>query len=325
MMTIACVPTIGRHARALLLALAGGLLGLPAALACTASETGGVLTAASSQRVQGGPAVTGSGTFAFNCSSTVLSVLGTPTLKATLQPSVSGLTLKNGGNSIPYQLYSNAGNSTPYTDGMVVINLSGTTLISALNSGTGTTLPVYIATTPGANVPAGTYTDTIQVTWEYSNICEGLVNVLGVCLGVVNNGTAVRTLTLSLTVTNDCTIQAPPVNFGAAPLVSGFPTVSQSISLLCSKGMSYTVGMSAGTHPANGRRRMASGTNYLEYDLFKTDNTVWGQTGSARANGPAIADGVSQQTLSYTARVHQDQATPPVGTYTDSVVVDVSF
>ncbi len=325
MITTAKVNAVGRHALTWMLGLAGLTLCLPGAWACTTSETGGVLTAASSQRVSSGPAVTGSGTFAFNCSATVLSVLGTPTLKATLQPSVSGLTLKNGGESIPYQIYSNAGLSAPYTGGLVVINLSGATLVSALNSGTGTLLPVYIATIPGANVPAGTYTDTIQVTWEYSNICEGLVNALGVCLGVVNSGTAVRTLTISLTVTNDCTIQAPPVNFGAAPLVSGFPTVSQSISLLCSKGMAYTVGMSAGANPANGRRRMASGANRLEYDIFKTDNTVWGQVGSARANGPAIADGVSQQTLGYTARVYQDQVTPAVGTYTDNVVVDVSF
>ena len=101
--------------------------------------------------------------------------------------------------------------------------------------------------------------------------------------------------------------------------------MSQSISLVCSKGMGYTVGMSTGTNPANGRRRMASGTNRLEYDIFKVDNTVWGTVGSARASGPALADGVSQQTIGYTARVYTDQATPPVGVFTDSVVVDVSF
>lgn len=296
------------------------------ARACTASESGGTLPAVTSQRVATGAAITGSGTFAFNCGSVVLSVLGTPSLKATLQPSVSGLTLKNGsGNSIGYQIYSNAGTSTPYTGGAVVINLSGATLLGLLNGGGGGSLPIYIATTPGANVPAGTYTDTVQVTWEPRNICEGLLGVGGICLGVNNNTNVVRTLTISLLVSNDCTINAPPVNFGSAPLVGGFSTVSQSISLVCSKGMTYTVGLSAGSNPANGRRRMASGANRLEYDLFKVDNTVWGSAGSARANGPGIADGVSQQTIGYTARIYPDQATPPVGTYTDSVIVDVSF
>ena len=91
------------------------------------------------------------------------------------------------------------------------------------------------------------------------------------------------------------------------------------------KGMTYTVGLSSGASPANGRRRMSSGANRLEYDIFKTDSTVWGSSGSARANGPAIADGVSMQTIGYTAKVYQDQTTPPVGTFTDSVMVDVSF
>lgn len=312
-----------RHAAALLLGLAA--LAGSAAQACTATETGGVLTSASSQRVLNGPAITGSGTFSFNCGPTVLSVLGTPTLKATLQPSVSGLTLKNGTNSIGYQIYSTSGVGSPYVGGVVVINLSGTTLLGVLTSGIGNSVPIYITTTPGANVPAGTYTDTVQLTWDYHNICEGVLGIGALCVGVPNNGTPTKSLTISLTVTNDCTITAPPVNFGSAPLVSGFPTVSQSISLICSKGMSYTVGMGNGGDYANGRRRMVSGTNRLEYDIFKADNTVWGMNGSARANGPAIADGVSQQTIGYTARVYTDQPTPPVGVFADSVIVDVSF
>lgn len=297
-----------------------------AALACSPSETGGSLSSVSSQRIGSGLPVTGSGTFSFSCGSSVLSVLaGTPTLKGTIQASVTGLTLKNGADSIPYQIFSNAGNTTSYIGGAIVINLSGSTLLSLINGGTSSTVPIYISTTPGANIPAGTYTDTIQVTWTYQNICEGSVNVGGLCLGTLNNGTVVRSLTVSMTVTNDCTIIAPSVAFGSAPLLSGFGTVSQNINLLCTKGMVYTVGMGTGGSPLNGRRRMASGTLRLEYDIFKADNTVWGGSGSARANGPAAADGVTQQSIPYTARIYQDQAAPSAATYTDSVTVDVSF
>lgn len=294
--------------------------------ACAASETGGTLTTASSQRVGTGLPITGTGSFSFNCGNSVLSALaGTPTLKATLQPSLTGLTLKNGGNSIPYQVFSNSANTTTYSGGAIVISLSGSILLGLINGGTSSTVPIYISTTPGANIPAGTYTDTIQVTWTYQNICEGGINIAGLCLGVLNSGTAIRSLTVSLTVTNDCMITAPPVVFGIAPLLSGFATVSQTISLLCSKGMVYTVGLSAGGYSAGGRRRMALGAQRLEYDIFKPDTTVWGSAGSARANGPAVADGVSQQTLPYTARVYQDQSAPAAGSYSDNVVVDVSF
>lgn len=310
---------------ALLLALL--LWGAASAVqACALSQTGGALGTVNSFRVKDGTAITGTGSFQFSCGPVVLSLLaGTPSLTATIQTPTTGLTLKNGAFSIPYQIWSNSGMSSAYTAGALVVSLNGATLLGLLNS-SGASVPLYIATTPGANVPAGTYTDTLQVTWNYANICEGLVNIAGLCLGVLNNGSnVVRTLTVTLVVTNDCTITAPTVVFGSAPLVSGFPTVSQNLSLLCTRGMTYTVGMSAGHQPAGGRRRMASGTNRLAYDLYKGDNTVWGSTGTDRANGPAAADGISVQAIPYTARIYQDQATPPAGSYTDTVVVDVSF
>lgn len=303
------------------------LVGLaPAALACTTTETGGALGTVTSFRVNNGAAITGSANFSFNCVGAVLSVLGTPSVTATLQPSVTGLTLKNGVNAIPYQIYSNAGMSTPYSGGLVAVNLNGANLLTVLGSGGGSNVPIYIVTTPGANIPAGTYTDTLQVTWTYANICEGILGLGGICVGFPNNGTVTRSVVVTLTVTNDCTITAPPVNFGSAPLVSGFPTVSQNISLLCSKNMTYTVGLSPGNHFASGRRQMASGSNRLAYDIYKADSTVWGSSvATSRANGPAPSDGSTVQTIPYTARIYQDQATPAAAVYTDSVVVDVSF
>jgi spore coat protein U-like protein len=302
------------------------LLAAPAARACTITETGGPLGTVNTQRVAAGPPVTGNGQFSFACSGAVLSALsGTPSLQGRLQASTTGLTLKYGAYAIPYQIYSDPGNTTPYTGGLLVVNLLGSSVINLLSAGGGGQVPIYIATTPGANIPAGIYTDTVQLTWTYANICEGLASVLGLCLGTLNTGTQTRTLNVTLTVTNDCVITAPPVSFGSAPLLAGFPTVSQSIGLVCSRDMVYTVGLSSGSNAANGRRRMAFGVARLEYDIFKADSSVWGSAGTARANGPAPATGNSLQTIPYTARIYTDQANPPAGTYTDNVVVDVSF
>lgn len=297
----------------------------PLAAACTAAETGAGLTTVTSQRVKDGAPITSNGAFTFTCSAVVLALLtGTPSLKATIQPSLTGLTLKNGANSIPYTVYSNAGQSGSYTGGALIVNLSGVNVVSLL-TGAGGNVPIYIATTPGANLPAGTYSDTVTLTWTYANICEGLASIAGLCLGTNNNGTAVRTLTFSVKIENDCTITAPAVNFGIAPMVSGFAAVSQNLSLTCTKGMVYTVGMGNGGYMTGTRRRMASGTNRMEYDIFKADTTVWGPSGTARANGPAPADGISVQTIPYTARIYTDQAAPAAGTYSDNVSVDVSF
>jgi spore coat protein U-like protein len=294
--------------------------------ACTQVETGGVLGSVTTRRVANGPAITGSGSFSFKCSSVWLALLSPdPVLNGRMQSNMTGLKLKSGSFEIPYQIYSDPSFTQGYAGSAVVINLLGSNLVNLLNGGTGSTVPLYIVTTPGPNIPAGTYTDTVNVTWTYSNICEGLLSLGGGCAGTLNNGTVTRPIVVSLTVTNDCTITAPTVNFGSAPILAGFPTVSQSISLQCSRDLVYTVGLSNGSSPNAGRRRMSAGSNRLAYDLFKADTTVWGSVGTARASGPAPATGNTVQTIPYTARIYQDQGAPALGNYTDNVVVDVSF
>lgn len=292
--------------------------------ACAFTESGGTLGSVSSFVVRSGPVQTSSGYFSFDCTAVVLAALtGTPSVTAAISGPVTGLTLKNGSNSIPYTVTS--ASSLPYSTGQVVISVNGATAVSLLSSSTAR-VPINIVTGFGPNVPAGVYTDTLNVLWSYQNICEGLINVAGLCLGVVSNSAGtVRTMTVSLTVTNDCSITAPNIQFGSAPLLAGFGTVSQNIGLLCTKGLAYTVGLSTGNNPTAGRRQLASGSNRLQYDIFKPDSTVWGATGAARATGSAAADGLNSQLMPYTARIYTDQPQPAAGTYSDSVTVDVGF
>ncbi|XAH23337.1 spore coat U domain-containing protein [Xylophilus sp. GW821-FHT01B05] len=300
-----------------------GLLAAPA-IACTYAETGGNLGSVPSFRVRNGPAITTSGNFSLSCSGVVLAALtGQPSVSATLASPATGLTLKNGTNSIPYQITQS--NGTALTTGFVFINASGTTVVGLFSGNSSANVPINITTNVGANVPAGTYTDTIQVTWALRNICEGLLVVAGLCVGTPTNTDTTRSLLVTLTVTNDCVITAPNIAFGSAPLPSAFPTVSQDIGLLCTAGLSYTVGLSAGGHASAGQRRMASGTNFLAYDIFKASGALWGEVGGARAPGPAVADGLNLQTIPYNATVYPAQAPPPAGSYTDNVVVDVQF
>jgi spore coat protein U-like protein len=121
-------------------------------------------------------------------------------------------------------------------------------------------------------------------------------------------------------------ITAPNVDFGSAPTVDTFAPVTGQIALSCTKGMTYTVGLTAGSHTAaNGRRQMASGGNYLQYDIFSAGSqTVWGDTNN-RVSSQRAADGVTNQQFPYTARIYTDQITPPVGTYADTVQIDVRY
>lgn len=322
------VPTPRRQSRVgrRLVALAALMLGfnLPAMAACVASETSGALGAHPSQRVHSGTPITTSADFKLGCGSAVVALFATPTLQAKITTPTTSLKLKNTTNSsltVPYEIAPIGGGS--FTQGLLVINLSGASAV-ALLSNNNAAIGIRISTQPGANVPAGTYTDVVTVNWVYANICEGIA-VGSACVGTVRNGNIDRTITVQLVVINDCTINAPNIQFGAAPVPSGFATVAQHIALLCTQGMTYSVGLSPGLHAAGGRRQMASGIQRLQYDIFKPDLSTWGAVGSARAAGPGVADGVTWHTMPYSARVYADQPNRPVGSYSDTVMVDVQF
>jgi len=305
--------------------LAAMCLGSPA-IACTFSETGGTLPDLSSFAVRNGPGVSGSGQLQLNCAAVPLQLLGPqPSITAVLASPVTDLSLKNGTDKIPYTLTNGTGQS--FSTGQTLISVNGSAVL-ALFTSSGSRVPVNIVTGTSANVPAGLYQDTVTVRWTYLNICEGgLASIGGLCLATLSSESNItRTLTLSLNVTNDCAITAPPVQFGGAPLPAMFPAVSQNIGLLCTKGLVYTVGISPGNHAApGGRRQMASGLSRLQYDIFKQGNTVWRDTGADRLAGPAAADGLNNQLLPYTARIYADQPAPPAGSYEDSLTVDIGF
>lgn len=296
------------------------------AIACSFSETGGTLPDTSSFAVRTGPGVPGSGQLQLSCSSVAIQLLGPqPSITAVLTSPVTGLTLKNGTDSIPYTLTNATGQ--PYSIGQTIISVAGNDVLGLFTS-SGSRVPVNIVTGTSANVPAGLYQDTVTVRWTYLNICEGgLASIGGLCLGTPTSASNItRTLMLSLNVTNDCAITAPPVQFGSAPLPAMFPTVSQNIGLVCTKGLVYTVGISPGSHAVpGGRRQMTSGLSRLQYDIFTPGNTVWGDTGASRLAGPAAADGLTNQLLPYTARIYADQPAPAAGVYEDSLTVDIGF
>ncbi|MDA8481128.1 spore coat U domain-containing protein [Citrobacter sp. Awk 4] len=202
---------------------------------------------------------------------------------------------------------------------------SGTTLLALLGSKR-FTLPLYFHTLTGQNVSAGPYQLIFNFN-VYYNICQ--VGALGACITTQTN-TVATTLQLILTVTNDCiTITAPNVNFGSAPLVKNFPTITQSVSVTCTKGSTYSVGINNGSNASGNVRNMASGGNRLSYEIYKGSTTErWGSSGTERwasSDSSSLSSDGLLRTYNYTAKILNTQTTPPAGTYTDTVVVDIAF
>ncbi|HVZ22948.1 MAG TPA: spore coat U domain-containing protein [Vicinamibacterales bacterium] len=246
-------------------------------------------------------------------------------IDATITSTAGGLRGPTG-DLIPYTLYADSTTTYPIALGTPFNYHTGTLLdILGLLSGGTHDLPMFIRTTPGANVAAGTYTDTLSVAWHW-DYCDG-VGVGGFCTDH-DVGSGSSTFQVTLVVTNACEITSvSDVDFGQAPTPASFDAVTGSLAVLCTRGLaSYTVGLGPGLHPSAGRRQMANGGSVLQYDLFKpATNEVWGAAGAARAQNTAPADGLASQVFDYRAVIYADQPTPPVGIYTDSVVVDVAF
>ncbi|MCD6003877.1 spore coat U domain-containing protein [Halomonas sp. IOP_6] len=264
------------------------------------------------------------------CNGSLLALASNQRITATVSSANAG-TLANtaSGDAIPFRIFALATENeeiflnTPYNYfNSVLIDLLG------LIGGQSIDIPMEFRTLPTNNVAAGTYTDTLTVNWDW-RICD--IGLLGICLA--RTGTDTNTINLSLTVTPDCAIQAPDLNFGSSPLVAGFNPVTQTIDITCTKGSDYSVGLSDGQHPAANIRRMENNGHYLEYQLYKgtTGNDRWGNTGSERRpsssadTNPGTPSGVTSQGFTYRGDILPGQNTPPAGTYTDMIVVDVIF
>lgn len=268
------------------------------------------------------------------CGGSLLTVLGAPGYINAVVSTAKGSKLTNAaGDAIPYQIFADQNYSYQITPG-TAMNYYNATLLNllGLTGSNNAPLPMYFRTVTGSlNISSGTYTDTVTVNWSWS-ICT-LVSVGNLCIGPVNTGTATAVVNISLVINNDCIINAPNISFGTAPLVSAFSPVTQTISVQCTKGTSYTVGLSDGSNASSGQRRMANGSNYISYEIYQGSGgtTRWGSTaGQTRSSGsadvnPGAGTGNSTQGFIYNSKVLSGQTTPPAGTYTDTIVINVGF
>jgi spore coat protein U-like protein len=145
----------------------------------------------------------------------------------------------------------------------------------------------------------------------------------------VSAGTATTNLSVTATVSNNCTISTTTVAFGAYdPVVTNASTAldgAGGVTIACTKGASSTIGLGLGSNASGATRRMANGSNYLTYELYKeTGRTnVWGNSG-VDLYTPAAAPSFAPRTFSVYGRVTAGQDVP-AGSYSDTVVATVNF
>ncbi|MEL7629232.1 spore coat U domain-containing protein [Pectobacterium aroidearum] len=276
--------------------------------------------------VNGSPQIVASGS-GFRCTGSVLSLISPNTITATIQsdsnPSGTTMRLRRGTSTdyVPYSLCMDSGCGTLYNINSSY-TWSRTTFLDILGlfNSTDGTMPIYIRTSTGNNISAGTYTDTVTIKWDY-RLC--VLGVLGLC--VYDEGSTTSTLNITMNITNDCQItNAPNISFGTAAFPVDFADVNNSLGVRCTLLGAYTVKL-VSTHPddANWRRMTATvgGTPYyLQYQLYRTGNIAWTETNDYSGTGSGIT-----QSIPYTARINASQASKPEGAYKDTVTINVTI
>jgi spore coat protein U-like protein len=132
--------------------------------------------------------------------------------------------------------------------------------------------------------------------------------------------------TVTATVLAGCNLTATDLDFGTVGVLSSNVDAASTVSVTCSNGTPYNVGLNAGTGAGAtvANRKMTSGGNTVSYSLY-TDSartTVWGNTvGTDTVAGTGTG---TSQALTVYGRV-PSQTTPPPSTYSDTIIVTVTY
>lgn len=159
-------------------------------------------------------------------------------------------------------------------------------------------------------------------------ICPLLFGATLSWTGSAQASTTQSTMSVSTTVQSSCLVSATPLAFGTYDPVSTTPAnATSSITVTCTSGTSFVVGLNAGSAPGATvtARQMSNAANRLDYGLFRnagrTDN--WGNTPGVDALAPITATATPSVVPVYGQIAAQQNI--PAGAYSDTVTVTVTY
>jgi len=159
--------------------------------------------------------------------------------------------------------------------------------------------------------------------------------LIAAALGVsATAGAATTTTTFNVTATVAATCSGTATNlaFGTYTPGAGGLTGSSAVSVKCTKNTAFTVTLNAGTTTgtALAQRLLASGTNTLQYNLYKDAafGTIFGDgtggTGSVLGTGNGVATAVSVPVYGQLLDSATNQNAVP-GSYSDTITASITY
>ena len=140
---------------------------------------------------------------------------------------------------------------------------------------------------------------------------------------------ATSSLSVSATVTSNCTVSTSPLDFGDVNTLSGSNVDGTGgITVTCTNGTDWeaAAGVGSGSGATLLSRRMTFGSNLLSYSLYTdaTRTSVWGDGTGTTSLITNTGTGGAQNVTIY-GRIGSGQSSAPAGGYADTVSVTITY
>jgi spore coat protein U-like protein len=274
---------------------------------------------------------TSTATYSASCTGTASTTVRTcPNIDVGSGGSTSGSPrfLLNGATQLNFNLYQDGSYTSVWGSNLWAFagSYPSPTLDVALSSGgTGSaSQTIYGQIWAGQQtLAAGTYTSAFSgtqasVAYAYSTV--------GTCATIGSSHATSAPFTATATDATNCAVNASTLNFGSAGVLRSAVDATSSIIVTCTNALPYTIALDGGLSGASNptQRVMSQASQNITYGLYRDSARAqpWGDsagTNTAAGTGSGLA-----QTVTVYGRVPA-QTTPSPGTYSDTVVVTISY
>jgi len=281
--------------------------------------------------VLGGGAVDTTGTLSIHCTGIVGLMQVCPSFDAGTA-GANGSTSRQlqrvgGTEKINFQLYQDAARTVPW--GSLIDTSLGTTpaipITLVIFIGGTADVPVYARLFPNQQTaPPGTYTSTLA-----TNLKFGAVSALTGCNSpLLTQSQSGPSLVVQTDFPKSCLLSVQNnVNFGTAQLLTANINAQGTLSVQCTNTTPYDIALGIGNGAGatvTARKMTGPGGAQIGYQIFRDGGRTlnWGQTVPSDTLG-ATGTGLVSLTPVY-GRV-PPQTTPGIGTYTDTLLVTLTY
>jgi len=238
----------------------------------------------------------------------------------------------SGSNALSYQLYSDTWGGTTWGSNVFAPDPpSPPTLTVTLNVlGSGSLSPTLFARVFGgqSTVAPGPYQSNYSGTQAqlFYRQCSSLLSCPPCSTAL--EGSSTTSFAVAATVPSNCLVSATNLNFGSAGVLNTNVDGTNAVSITCTNGTPWSASLNAGSGSGgtvNLRRMTGPGGATIAYTIYlnAARSQVWGDGSSGTLTLAGTGTGNAQSQTGY-GRV-PPQATPAPATYTDTVVVTLTY